>query len=231
MAAIFVTQNHPKFPKKGRLSIEKAVVIYMKKLSVVLLLVLCITIGGVYANWIYAGTNAGDLHHHMANIVLTDIDKQTKIGTYSIVQGDDTIKIKIDQKASGDYDTVLSVTGSITITFTPNALYTGDAPTAYFTLASVNDVTTVKFNDDEYTGETNGDRSIFSKFDKSTQRPLTFQKVGDVYEAVITNADITSLMAINTFNLPTITAYDDFTVALRGIGQIGIDIKDTTVID
>jgi len=206
----------------------------MKKLSVVLLLVLCITIGGVFANWIYAGTNAGDLHHHIANIALTDVNKTTKIGTYSVIQGDDTVKIKVDQKnqtpGSFDYDTVLTITGSITVTFTPDALYTGGAPTAKFVLTSVNDVTATTFNDDAYTGETNGDRAIFSKFDKTTETNLTFTKVGDVYEATITADMIDALIDINTFNLPTNSAYVAFSSALGSIGQIGIEVMDTTVI-
>ncbi len=208
----------------------------MKKLSLILALVLCITIGGVFANWIYAGTNAGDLHHHMANIALSDVNKTTKIGTYSVEQGDDTIKIKIDQKSqtagSYDYDTVLVVTGSMKITFTPNEIYTGGAPTANFVLTSVNDVTSFKFNDDIYTKETKGDRAIFNKFDKTTATPLTFKEVegSNVYEATITAEMIRSLIEINTFTLPTQAAYTEFSTALGTIGQIGVEVIDTTVI-
>lgn len=207
----------------------------MKKLSVVLALVLCVTIGGVFANWIYAGTNATNLHHHMANIVLSDVNSETKIGTYSVVQGDDTIKIKIDQKNSTagslDYHTVLSVTGSMTITFTPNALYTGGAPTAKFTLASENDVSQIKFSDVAYGGQLN-DVAIFSKFDKTTETPLTFTDADadGIYEATITADDIKALITVNEFLLPTETAYNAFAGVLSGIGKIGINVIDTTVI-
>ena len=116
------------------------------------------------------------------------------------------------------------------ITFTPNEIYTGGAPTAKFVLTSVNDVTSFEFNDDTYTGETKGNRAIFSKFDKTTETDLTFTKVGGVYEAEITAAMIKSLITINTFNLPTQAAYTEFSSVLGTIGQIGIEVVDTTVI-
>ena len=116
------------------------------------------------------------------------------------------------------------------ITFTPNEIYTGGAPTAKFVLTSVNDVTSFEFNDDTYTGETKGNRAIFSKFDKTTETDLTFTKVGGVYEAEITAAMIKSLITINTFNLPTQAAYTAFSTVLGTIGQIGIEVVDTTVI-
>lgn len=207
----------------------------MKRLSVVLALVLCVTIGGVFANWIYAGTNATNLHHHMANIVLSDVNSETKIGTYSVVQGDDTIKIKIDQKNSTigslDYHTTIVVTGSMTITFTPNALYTGGAPTAKFTLASEKDVSTLKFSDVAYGGELDN-KEIFSKFDKTTETDLTFTDADSdgIYEATITADQIKSLITVNEFLLPTETAYNAFATVLGGLGKIGINVTDTTVI-
>ena len=97
-------------------------------------------------------------------------------------------------------------------------------------MASVNDVLAIQFNDDAYTGETNGNRAIFSKFDKATETDLTFTANGGVYEAVITADMLLNLMSINTFNLPTKAAYDAFSLALSGIGQIGVEITDTTVV-
>ena len=186
---------------------------------------LCVTIGGVFANWIYAGTNATNLHHHMANIVLSDVNSETKIGTYSVVQGDDTIKIKIDQKSSSDYHTVIIVTGSMTITFTPNALYTGGAPTAKFTLASENDVSTLKFSDVAY-GGTLDNKEIFSKFDKTTETDLTFTDTDSdgIYTATISAEQIKALISVNEFLLPTETAYDAFALVLGSLGKIGINI-------
>lgn len=89
----------------------------MKKLSLLISLILCVTIGGVYAAWHYAGTSAGGVHHHINNISLADINTETTIGTYSVKDGDDNVLIQIDQKSqvvgAYDYDTVLKITGSI----------------------------------------------------------------------------------------------------------------------
>ncbi len=89
----------------------------MKKISVLIALILCVTIGGVYAAWIYTGSTVSvadrTLSHGMATAT-TDGD----VGILKVVHND--IDIKIDQTAVGDYRANLVITGSITVSFTPN---------------------------------------------------------------------------------------------------------------
>ena len=89
----------------------------MKKLTLLLALIVCVTVGSVYAAWIYTGSTVSTadrtLSHGMATAT-TDGD----IGTLKVVHND--IDIKIDQTATGDYRAKLVITGSIQVSFTPN---------------------------------------------------------------------------------------------------------------
>lgn len=208
----------------------------MKKLSLLIALILCVTIGGVYANWIYAGTNAETLHHHISNMGLTDPSTSTVYGEYDVLTGDDTIKIKFDQKnqtvGSFDYTASLIFIGEMKVTFTPNAAFDG-VPTAVFKLTSEKDLSTFTFDDTLY-GATDGkvgSQAIFKKYDTTTEVALTFVKneVKGVYEAVIKASDLASLIEINTIVLDTKAGYDAFAQVLGTIGKIGIEVVDKTV--
>ena len=89
----------------------------MKKLTLLLALIVCVTVGSVYAAWICTGSTVSTadrtLSHGMATAT-TDGD----IGTLKVVHND--IDIKIDQTAVGDYRANLVITGSIQVSFTPN---------------------------------------------------------------------------------------------------------------
>ena len=89
----------------------------MKKLTLLLALIVCVTVGSVYAAWIYTGSTVSTadrtLSHGMATAT-TDGD----IGILKVVHND--IDVKIDQTAVGDYRANLVITGSIQVSFTPN---------------------------------------------------------------------------------------------------------------
>jgi len=89
----------------------------MKKLTLLLALIVCVTVGSVYAAWIYTGSTVSvaerPLSHGMATAT-TNGD----IGILTVVHND--IDIKIDQTAVGDYRAKLVITGSIQVKFTPN---------------------------------------------------------------------------------------------------------------
>lgn len=90
----------------------------MKKISLIVLLIMCVTIGGVYAAWSYTGSTVSTtdrtLSHGMATAT-TDGD----VGLLKVVHND--IDVKIDQTAPGNYLANLVITGSVTVSFTPNA--------------------------------------------------------------------------------------------------------------
>ena len=89
----------------------------MKKISLLLTLVICVTIGGVYAAWSYAGAAIKQpvdttVSHGMASIT------STEIGDLRIVNN--SLLVKVDQ-ADEEYNAYLNVTGQITVQFTPGS--------------------------------------------------------------------------------------------------------------
>ena len=209
----------------------------MKKLSLVVALILCVTIGGVYANWIYTGTQADTLHHHITNLALSDLDTTTKYGKYEVVAGDDTIKIKFDQKnqtvGQFDYTAALSFTGQMKVTFTPDVAFEG-VPTAKFRLAYENsDLMNIKFNDKLYGSQDGkvGEQAIFKTFDTTTETLLTFLKndLTGNYEATINASALVGLIEINNIVLDTNAGYNAFAQVLSTVGRIAIEVVDYTV--
>ena len=88
----------------------------MKKLSLLIALILCVTVGGVYANWVYSGSTDVLDQTKMKSINLTDITESGEFGTYTL--NADNLLIKIDQ-ANENYHAKLVVEGSVTVTFKP----------------------------------------------------------------------------------------------------------------
>lgn len=99
----------------------------MKKLSALIALLLCVTVGGVYANWVYTNDEV-DIQDRKYEAVATLTDKQltTEHGTFTIVSD---LVVKIDQNNSveGDHSAklvFLTTTGgedpTLTVTFEPN---------------------------------------------------------------------------------------------------------------
>lgn len=75
----------------------------MKKLSLLVALILCVTIGGVYATWTYAGEKVTDAKYESV-IRLTDAVESGAYGTYTV---ESNLKLFIDQSAVGDYSAKL----------------------------------------------------------------------------------------------------------------------------
>ncbi len=95
----------------------------MKKLSVLILLMLCITISGVYAVWTYAGTNDIADVYAEAKVTIADVELQGANGTYHISSN---LVLTVDQ-ANEDHEAELVFASNNTeeiflkVTFTPAA--------------------------------------------------------------------------------------------------------------
>lgn len=172
----------------------------MKKLTLLVALILCVTIGGVYAAWTYTGNTMGTagrtLSHGMATATT-----EGNVGLYKITHND--IDLKIDQKAASDYDAVLVVTGSVTVTFTPNPgapddIVNNALPTvAYITLT---DSATNKYEGSE----------IYKVNDIKVDLVWSGPDVNGDFTATITADQIDSMIDINNFNLDTHAKYTAF---------------------
>ena len=136
----------------------------MKKLSLLLVLAVLLSVGGVYATWTYASTDAISAVSTTASITLTGVTEEGAVayGAYSIDAT--SMALQVDQDESRLFNTVLEhvnpdAPGAIVITFTAS----GTAPfdiqengvTSYF--YPDHSIEDAKFDD----GHGAGARSIF----------------------------------------------------------------------
>ncbi len=93
----------------------------MKKLSLLVALFMCLTIGGVYATWSYAGTNDIADSFAEAKVTIADAELTGANGTYKI---ESNLVLTVDQ-ANDEHEAELIFAGNdgkaiyLTITFTP----------------------------------------------------------------------------------------------------------------
>ncbi len=105
---------------------------FTKKISMLVALVLCITIGGVYAQWYYA-ENATVTEDVNKAVTLAPVTQAGSIGTYEVGYTD--FSLVIDQTAPGDYTPELDIiaapekAGDLTIKFIPEIIASEDAKT------------------------------------------------------------------------------------------------------
>ena len=114
----------------------------MKRFGLLITLALAITIGGVYATWVYSQTNdVADITGAKA-IQLTGATFEGSYGTYNIdVSG---VSLTVDPKPGTAHTTSLLVDGDVKITFTPSTYSpvevknNGVETKYYFTLSNSN---------------------------------------------------------------------------------------------
>ena len=93
----------------------------MKKLSILMVLLLCLTVGGVYATWSYAGTNDIADAYAEAKATIADAELTGANGTYKI---ESNLILTVDQK-NEDHEAELKFSSNdgkpihLTVTFTP----------------------------------------------------------------------------------------------------------------
>ncbi len=95
----------------------------MKKLSILIALVLCATIGGVYAAWTYAGTDDIADAYSEAKITITDAELSGANGTYAITSN---LVLTVDQADENHYAKLVFASNNsdpifLKVTFTPSA--------------------------------------------------------------------------------------------------------------
>ena len=178
----------------------------MRKFSVLVALILCVTIGGVYATWMYPGNDIGQVIQPVSN-VMAEADFTGSFGTYHTVEN--TLKLIIDQESSTSHNTVLKYDGSLRITFTPHASISEAQRDA--ALGATVSVTCADIASAVYGSE---NKAIW-KLDESKAYQLTeadwSEGADGVYTCIIDCADLREMITMaNTFNLPTIDDYNAF---------------------
>ena len=181
----------------------------MKKLSILVALILCVTIGGVYATWNYAQGNVSSTTKYFdAGTTITDKVVDTAKGTITV----DTTNLKITiDDSDNDFYGEMTIEGYVTVTFTPN---TGaDATVATNGIA-------LQYALGE-SGHVYGEGKIFTI-------DSTVQTLGTGKSFTIGANELEQLITLNQLYLPTVEDYQEFKTALH-TGAISITVSEAPV--
>ncbi len=187
----------------------------MKKLSLLISLLLCVTIGGVYATWVYSqSSDVADITGAKA-ITMTEATFTGTYGTYSVDTSN--LTMVVDPKEGTAHTTSLKITGYLTITFTPNThapteVKTNAIPTTYaFSLSNQN----WQYDD-----------TNIMAVDTSTKNIVWGPAESDgTFVYTISADELANILTLTEFTLDTKADYDAYDAVLTN-GQIVISISD-----
>lgn len=193
----------------------------MKKLSLLIALCMLISIGGVYAGWIYTkDNNVANEEVHMA-MNLTGVVSNASYGAFEV---DTTnLSLTIDPKTGTSHTTSLVIEGEVVITFTPGNYAPENVKEngveADVTLSLTNSNWT--FDD----GHGQGARPILTF--NHDHHDITWNDNGDGTFSYTLNADaLKDCFSLTEFTLDTLALYNSYNTQL-GNGQIKIVVSDT----
>ena len=179
----------------------------VRRMSLLVALALVLTVGGVYAAWIYSNTNATGVDVGFAHSMAAVSDEKTPNGTIAIVTN--SAALKVDQKAAGDYTAVLAFEGSIVVSFTPADGATDDVVANAIPVAVTAEILHAAAN--QYEG-----KDIYSA-GETVQLEWVKQDSG-AFHATLDAEDFAKLIKLGDFELPTIDDYNAFKALEREIG-------------
>lgn len=182
----------------------------MKKLTILVALLLCVTIGGVYATWIYAGDSILSQTDPFAN-KMGDVDTEMSAGSYHFTNN--SIAIVVEPNNNTDHLTTLTWSGSVTLRFEANSSISAaplqKALNAVITIEAVDLVNGVY---DDGTGS----KQIYTlndTFKIQLDDSKWTQESEYVYTYEINAADLAGAVTMESFHLPTYDDYKLFKVA------------------
>ena len=191
----------------------------MKKLSLLIALAMLITIGGVYATWVYVQTD--DVADETMNkaVSMSGVTFEGSNGTFAVdVSG---LSIMVDPKPGTTHDTGLSVTGSAVFTFTP-ATYAPEAVKENAVKATYS----IALSNSSWQYE---NQNIFTVNSYDDEIDWTLDEETGVFSFVLNADQITQILSISQFTLDTKAEYDAFDKALEnGLIVFGISDGKTT---
>lgn len=191
----------------------------MKKLSLIIALALLVTIGSVYANWIYnEHTDVADVSGARA-VTMTAATFEGGLGTYSVSTAG--LTLKVDPKPGTSHTTHLIAEGSIVVTFTPSQ-YASDEIKANAVTTTFSFSCNKAIEDWTYNGE-----KIFNMIKTDTHTiDWTGTKQDDgTFRYEIPAEVVLQHLELNELNLDTKSDYDAYSAVLRD-GQIVVTISD-----
>ncbi len=201
-----------------------------KFISLFLVLAILITVGGVYAAWMYTEAPLTAIHGHVGSFGLSNAIVNNSKGTFKVNAEAAHLVL---EKGDG-YVAELQANGTITFTFTASDTYMelNHNPASigmHYSLVTTNTAPlTYKCGDG-----VNPDKELFTTFTTNESEPITLTRVGSTneYTATIQTQDIldNGWLAINTFTLDSYAKYEKFSAGVGGFGNIGIQISETAI--
>jgi len=179
-----------------------------------MLLALCITIGGVYATWVYSQSDdVADITGATA-VTMTEATFTGTYGTYNV----DTngLTMVVDPKEGTTHTTALKIDGDLVIKFTPNTyapadVKTGGVPSTFaFSLSNANW---------QYDGQ-----NIMTVATEKHNIVWTPDGAG-AFTYTIPAADLANYISLTEFTLDTKAEYDAYDLVLTN-GQIVVSVSD-----
>jgi DUF4097 and DUF4098 domain-containing protein YvlB len=180
----------------------------MKKISILIVLAMILTIGGVYATWNYAQGNVEDVSLNPV-VSLTEKVVDTAKGTIAVDASGLTISI---DDANNDYDAELVMTGNVNVTFTADTLASAEVKANGIKLQYTLTVTTPW----EYEGT-----QVFTV----EADPIAINNGAATFTATITADELMDAITLGDISLPTPEAYDAFEAILAN-GNITITVSE-----
>ena len=199
----------------------------MKKLSLLIAMILCITIGGVYATWFYSGAeNVADVSEPVT-INLEDAQTVGSHGSYTLLKSlDGETFFRIDQ-ADENHNAKIVCKGTMKLVFTPAVHASAEIKNGEFD-------TWVYFSGNFDQLLYNGDEIFVAntKTNKDTGIKVVWVKNDETgnLEYDLT-PDIQALVQLNqTITLDTLVDYNAFAAAIEGI-NLTVHVTDGIIAD
>lgn len=184
----------------------------MKKLSILIALCILLTVGGVYATWIYSG-NQIDAQTEPFVSKMGGIDHEGNSGSYSFTENSLDFAVEPDSQDT-KITTIAWGTGSITLVFTPKGDISDD-----MLAKALNATLTV-----ELASSTAGTYNTFDVYTidpnfavELTEADWTSHNSGEYYTYTITSATIEDAISIGNFHLPTQDEYEAFKAVIQDV--------------
>ena len=204
----------------------------MKKLSVIIALAVCLTIGGVYAAWTYPG-NTSQVSQHATLGIQMNANENDSIGTFSIlVDGGSQNPFKIEPTSSSDFTATFLAQHQVTIVFTPktnaaqSVLENGIDAYWYFTNGDKLLSTTYEGNPIFSYQEANGATNAQKIWAANSGEANCFVKDGSVFKYNITNDLLAAIKLRDNIVLDSKADYDAFIASLGQDFVFGLTVTN-----
>ena len=184
----------------------------MKKLSLLIALCILLTIGGVYATWIYSG-NQIDAQTTPFVSKMGGLDHEGNSGSYTFIENSLEFSVEPDAQDT-KITTIVWTEGTVKLVFTPK----GDINDTMLANA-LNATITVELASST-AGEYNGQTiyTVDSNFKLAiTESDWTSHNDGEYYSYTIAATAIEDAISIGSFHLPSEDDYNDFKTAIQDV--------------